>query len=184
MDVWKKAHIGLAIGFIQDQHFGVRQIDVSVTEEVEQTPRTGDHDLGAAPQRRDLAIPAYAPIHGYAAYPGLPGQIDTRPVDLFGEFARGRDDQDTHPVHRTFGQPLQDGQGKGCRSAGAHLCQAQHIAPFEHNRDSLPLDGRGSEPTPPSPPTSQQGCAASPGRKSQPVPAPLCLRPSWITYPV
>ncbi len=94
-----------------------------------------------APQRRDLVVFAHAAVNGNAAHPALSAQADNGIVDLFGEFPRRGENQSAHLSRRAFGQPLQYGQDEGCRLAGAGLCQAHDIAPLEHDRNCLTLNG-------------------------------------------
>ncbi len=47
-NVGQKAHIAHAIGFIQHQHFDMREVDMPVAEQIEQSAGTGHDDLGAA----------------------------------------------------------------------------------------------------------------------------------------
>ena len=72
-------------------------------------------------------------------------QVNAGLVGLFGEFARGRDDEDAHVAQWALGEPLQDGQDKGCGFSGAGLRQSQYVAPLEHDGDGLLLNrgGRG-----------------------------------------
>ncbi len=144
-NVGQEAHVAHAVGFVQDQHLDVRQVDAAVAGQIEQAARAGDDDLGAAPQGLDLAILADAAIDGDAAHLRFPAQIDARLVDLFGQFARGRHDEGAHPAPGALGQPLQNGQHKGRGLAGAGLGYAQNVAPLQHDGDRLLLNrgGRG-----------------------------------------
>ena len=54
-NVGQEAHVAHAIGFVQDQHLDVRQVDAAVAGQIEQAARAGDDDLCAAPQGLDLA---------------------------------------------------------------------------------------------------------------------------------
>ena len=101
-NVGQKAHVAHPVGFVQDQHLDLRQVDAAVAVQVEQAAGAGDDDLGAAPQGLDLASLAHAAIDGDAAHLGFPAQVDARLVDLFGQLARGGDDQGAHAAPGTF----------------------------------------------------------------------------------
>ena len=79
--------------------------------------------------------------------PALPPQVGEDLVDLFGQFARGRDDQRAHPIARAFFEALKNGQGEGRGLAGAGLGQADHVTTRHDGRDGLLLNGRRREVT-------------------------------------
>ena len=110
---------------------------------IKQTTRTGDDDLHAIAQFLNLVAHAHATIDGHTPQARMMTQFTDVSVNLFGEFARGCDDQDAHMTARSPKQTLQDGQDKGGGLAGAGLCQPHYIAPFQNWRDRLMLNGRG-----------------------------------------
>jgi len=64
-------------------------------------------------------------------------------MNLFREFARGSQDQSAYLPRRFLGQPLQDGQDKCRRFAGAGLSQSDDISALEYDGNGLLLDGSG-----------------------------------------
>ena len=70
----------------------------------------------------------------------MPAQFLGGLVDLLGQFTRRRDDQRAHLPRGPCSKPLQDGQHKGRRLAGAGLRQPEHVASLQDHRDRLFLD--------------------------------------------
>ncbi len=102
-DVADKAHVEHAVGFVEDENFQLRQIDIALTNMIEQSPGCGDEDVDAAAQLRDLRVDAHAAEdHG-----GFQRQILTIGLhafgDLRGEFARRREDQRAHRAAAILG---------------------------------------------------------------------------------
>ena len=66
--------------FVQDQHLDVREVNVAVAHQVEQSTRAGDDDLDAAPQRLGLGLLADAAVDRRGPDPGLPAARGLRPT--------------------------------------------------------------------------------------------------------
>lgn len=110
---------------------------------IEQTPRSGDDDVIAALERSDLRLEADATVHRADANLGVPRQILEMRADLFGEFARGRQDERARCAARLREQALQDGEAERSRLAAARLRTGEDVAAAQRGRDGLLLNWGG-----------------------------------------
>ncbi len=97
----------------------------------------------AGAQAFDLRHGADAAVDGQAAEAGLLAQLLECGMGLFSQLAGGREDEHAQFAARAVLQPLQDGQRKGCRLAGAGLGEPQQVAALKEGCDCLALDGCG-----------------------------------------
>ena len=93
LHVGQKAHVQHAIGFIEDQHFDLRQIDRLLADVIEQATGRGDDDVDAALERIELR-PDRDPAEDDGAFGvRVLAVVAHAFLDLRGEFARRREDQ-------------------------------------------------------------------------------------------
>ena len=139
--VGRKSHVQHAVGFVEDQHLELREIDVAPLHVIEQAARRGDDHVDAMFQRAGLRLHPDAAVDGRALQMGVPPVgADTR-GDLLGELARGHENQGPQSAALAWRQPLQDGQHERGRLAGAGLGRSDEIAAREGQGNRFRLDG-------------------------------------------
>ena len=140
-DIREKAHVEHLVCLVQHQHLQVGEVDDSLADKVEKATRTGNNDLGAAPQLFHLRVDPNAAVDRDAPESGLLAQGGEGLVDLFGQFPGGGDDQRPDPPPLLLDEPVENGKGKGRGLAGAGLGQSHDVTPGHDRRDRFFLDG-------------------------------------------
>ena len=143
LDVRQEAHVEHAVGLVQHQYLDVVETRHALVHQIQQTPGAGDQDLRPIAQGLDLRCRADAPIDGRASQPGACSQDADYFMDLFGQLARGRNDQRPRHASPALQQPIEDGQHEGGRLARARLGRADQIASTQRGRDCRLLNRRG-----------------------------------------
>jgi len=132
LDVVYEAHVEHPVGFVQHKMADGLQADVTLVNEVEQTPRRGDEDIDTLLQCTDLGMLFHSSINHAVTDAGIGGILPQAVVDLDGQLTGGREDQcfDLSSFTMAFIliKLLNDGQCEGGSLAGACLCQSQYIA--------------------------------------------------------
>ena len=141
-DIGQKAHVKHMVGLIEDQHLQSREIDRLLSDMVEETPRTGHHNLGAAFQFIHLGIEAHSAIDGYAPEAGISPQNADCLMYLLSQFPSRGNDECTDVATSALHQAMQDREREGSGLAGAGLRQTHNIMPLHDQRDRLGLDRR------------------------------------------
>ena len=151
LDVVDEAHVEHAVGFVQDEHLQLRQVDATAFDVVHQAAGGCDQQVDAALQRAVLHRVRRAAVETHGAHAQALAVAHRLLGDLLRELARRRQHQHArharHPV-LTDGRvglrrdPVQRGQHEGRSLAGARLRRADDVAAFEQRRDRLRLDGR------------------------------------------
>ena len=153
-DVINESHVEHSVRFVKDERFDLRQIDVTLVDEVEQASGSCDQDVDAVAKRVDLSALLHATVdHGMAKFEVAPVGLEAF-VDLHREFSRGAEDQCSRGAtstclawHLVFFirccELMQNRQRKRTRLAGAGLGTAKDISPGHCFRNRLSLDGRG-----------------------------------------
>ncbi len=92
VDIFREAHVEHLIGFIEHEHFDLRQVQRGPAQMVERPSGRGDNHLGAAPERADLVI------HRRAAVERHHGEIGALRVlvERFGHLHRQLASRDQH----------------------------------------------------------------------------------------
>ena len=146
-DVVREAHVEHAVGLVEHEERGAREVEVAHLQMTEQTTRRGDDHRCSAAQALHLLVEAravVAAIDGNGAHPvQIVGEALHGLVYLLGQFACGCHD---HAVDGIFWiaavvEHRQDGQQVGCRLARACLCHADDVASVEYLGDTLLLYG-------------------------------------------
>ena len=146
LHVVDEAHVEHAVGLVQHQNFDVREVDVVLAFQIEQTARRGDQDVDAARDAVDLRV------HADAAEDHGGSQLQVLAVgangflDLRRQLARGRQHQRADGARfgcRARAEQLQHGQREAGRLAGAGLCAGQQVVATQHHGNGLRLDGGG-----------------------------------------
>ena len=145
-----EAHVEHAIGLVEHEHPHGREIHEPLLHKVDQAAGGGDQYVHAALQRFDLVILADAAEDDGVREAGVAAVDGETLADLRRQFACRREHEDPRQrgaapgfVGRLGVQAVQDRQRERGGLAGAGLGAAQQVAPFEHGRDRLGLDGRG-----------------------------------------
>ena len=154
----EKAHIRHLVGFVDDNHVHVRQLDGASFNQVGESSRTGDEHVDAAPQGGRLL-----PVADAAVDRGHPGTNDRGQrrhdlLDLCGELAGGDQDESrgmpatlTSETHAR--QPGKDRQRERKRLSRSGGRLAAHVAPGKGVGQGCRLDREGGED-----PLLLQGC--------------------------
>ncbi|OFA01229.1 hypothetical protein DUPY_21870 [Duganella phyllosphaerae] len=152
LDVADEAHVEHAVGFVQDQHFDLAQIDGALLHVVEQAARGGDQDVDAVFQLLDLRVDADAAEDYGRVQLGVLAVGAHAFFDLGRQFAGRGQDQGADGARRAIGregladsagrQQLQQRQGEAGGLAGAGLGACQQVAAVEDGRNGLGLDRR------------------------------------------
>ena len=146
LDVGNEAHVEHAVGLVDDEEFDASEQQPSALEMVEQAARRRDQHVDAARELDVLVVERDAADQERDVELVVDAVFGEALLDLRGEFARRLDDQRAR--HAGAGAALlqerQHGQRESRCLAGAGLGDAEHVAPGEHVRNSLVLDGGGS----------------------------------------
>ena len=142
LDVGQEAQVEHLVGLVEHQPADLRQHQVSLLGEVEQTARGADHQVDAALQRRDLALVGAPAVDREDAR----AEVGARGLDVLGDLdaqlAGGDDHQDARrAVLGGAAEALQqrDAEAEGLAGAGARL--ADEVVAGERQRQRQLLDG-------------------------------------------
>ena len=153
LQLFGKAQIEQAVGFVQHQVLYLVELDGIAFHQVEQTTGRGDQKIGAAAQLHHLRVDgdtakddAGARLIAQLAAQGL-----QRFVHLQGQFTRGREDQRAQVAHKAamclglgrLEPELQQRQQVGQGLARARGRAGLHVTAFEHGADGLLLNRGG-----------------------------------------
>ena len=146
LHVVDEAHVEHAVGFVQNQHLHLTEVQHALLLQVQQTARCGDQNVHPFFELADLRV------HAHAAKDDGGGEFQVFAVgadgffNLCGQFARRCQHQyaDADAAKAAFGalahaQALQHGQGEGGGFAGAGLRATQQVTPSKHAGDGLRL---------------------------------------------
>ena len=139
----QEAHVGHAVGFVDDDHLDRVEVDLASFDQVGQAAGAGDEDVDAVAQRFELISEAGAAVDG--GDPQLAGSAEPQQLvaHLRGELAGG----DQHePAWAARLGPLEasdqrDAEGEGL--AGAGRCPAAEVAAGAAVGQGQGLDGEG-----------------------------------------
>ena len=149
-DVREKAHVEHAVGFVEDDHFDLRELYGLLFDVVEETPRRRREDFDPAAKHVGLRTNVDAPVddpHAKRRVLGVGFEVFRH---LDGEFARRRQNEGAHWMAR--GRHRRVGLRKNAREKrqpearglpGPRLRRPHHVAPCEHDGDGLFLNRRG-----------------------------------------
>ena len=135
-----EAHVEHAVGFVEHQMLYLREIGVTLLDEVEEPTRRRDQQVTAAAQAVDLRTLADAAEDDQRAQV-LVATIGAGAVgDLGRELAGRAEHEHTRCAPCSLAELLQQRQHEACGLAGAGLGTRQYIAAREHGGDGLRLD--------------------------------------------
>ena len=142
-----KAHVQHAIGFVQHKNFQLIQLDEALTHQIIQPTGRGNENVHPAAQLLNLRILVDAAKNDGGAQRQIAPVLHKILLNLNCQFPRRGEDKRPNGVSLAARgaavQPLEHRQRKRRRLAGSGLGTAQHIAPRQHQRNGLFLNGRG-----------------------------------------
>ena len=144
--VMDEAHVEHAVGFVQDHGLDAVELDVALSDEVEEAPRRRHQDVDAAGHRGDLGMLADPAEDDGGTHAEMASIGPEALADLEGELAGRGQHQNPRFLAPGGGasrcEKLQDRQRKGGSLAGAGLGDAEEVLALEELRDGLRLDRR------------------------------------------
>jgi hypothetical protein len=139
----QEAHVGHAVGLVEDDDVDAVEADQLLVDEVGQAARAGDDDVDAAAQRGGLAADGHATEDGLDPGPVGAGQHAQLGGDLGGQLAGGHQHQAPGPLGPgpVAVHDERDAEGEGLSRPGGgtarHVAAGQPVGQGEH------LDGEG-----------------------------------------
>jgi hypothetical protein len=147
LDVRQESHVEHVIRLVQDQRLDLRKVKTTLLQEIENSPRTSNHDLWTTLEGTNLRAGSHTAEDGH----GLDlGELRKQPnfgIDLDRQFPRRRENEDEGACARLFDQPLKNRQREGGRLPGPGLGQAHHILSLEAGRNGFDLNRSGFNKT-------------------------------------
>src|SRR5690606_24473683 len=93
LDVGQGAEVEHLVGLVEHEHLDVREVEVTLLEEVDHAARGADDDFDAALQRLDLRLVRAAAVHLHDAHAAVPRGGREVAGDLHRELTGGGDDE-------------------------------------------------------------------------------------------
>ena len=143
LDGGQEAHVGHAVGLVDDDDLDVLEVDVAALDQVLEAAGAGHQDVDALAQRAALAAVADAAVdrHGPALADGEQGRELL--VDLLGQLTGGGQDQRPGAAGRALADAGGQGDAEGQGLARAGRGPAADVAAGEEVRDGRRLDREG-----------------------------------------
>ena len=149
LDVGQEPQVEHLVGLVEHQHLHVRQVEVALLGQVEQSAGGADDHLDAAPQRLDLRLVGAPAVHGehprrvqcacrLEVAGHLHGQLAGRHHGQGLRLARGREGVPAGVGRRDH--PLQHRDAEAQRLAGAGLGLADDVVAVQRDRQRHRLD--------------------------------------------
>jgi hypothetical protein len=133
------------IGFIENQHLNLSEVDGFVIQVVKQASGAGNDDFCTLSYFFYLARLADSTIHNNAAQAGLSGHGADILMDLFSKFAGRGNDKRPYFFAGSGLEALQEWKNKGCGLSGASLGKTKNITASKDGGHGLMLNrGWGS----------------------------------------
>ena len=143
LDHGQEAHVGHAVGFVDDDERHVGERDVAALDQVLEAAGAGDEDVDALAEGLDLRAVAHAAVHGVDEAPGGLAEGQELLADLLGQLAGGRQDERGRPTGLGLGRVGEGGDAEGQGLARARGRPAADVAAGEGIGDGGRLDGEG-----------------------------------------
>ena len=143
LDVVAETHVEHAVGLVENDELDRVELERAALHVVHHAAGRADHDLGAGVERAELPLVGLAAVDGHLAHAFFEeGELGDLLRDLDGEFTRGAEDERLHLLDGGVDAfDHGNAEGGGLARAGGGL--ADHVAPFQQQRDDGGLDGRG-----------------------------------------
>ena len=147
-DVVDEAHVEHAVGLVDDEEAHVAEEHLALGDEVLDAARGADDDLDVVAEHVDLGAVAHAAVEGAALYVEVLAELLGFALDLGGELAGGREDEDLAAVLLVDGHDaLEDRDEEGGGLAGAGLGLGVDVLAREGVGEDLFLDGHAGHVT-------------------------------------
>ena len=145
-DVMNEPHVEHPIGLVEDEILDRLDLDEPLPDEIEEPPRRRHEDVDATGHGAGLRVLVDAAVDHRALEMGVAAVGFEAVVDLPGELARRRENEDPAMLRRGVAtvvhEPLDERQREGRRLTGAGLRTAEEVAAGEDVRHRLGLDRR------------------------------------------
>ncbi len=145
-EIVDEAHVQHLVGLVQHQKLGFFQDNCAAIHQVQQAAGCRHQNIHAVRQGFDLFGHWNTADDDTDFQRRAADKTDKVIRDLFGQFARRREDQRTHGFRRGLeagGEKFVDQrQAEGRRFTGTGLRQTHDVAAFQNQRDCPRLDGR------------------------------------------
>ena len=146
-DVVDEAHVEHAVRLVEHEVAHGVEREPPLPQQVKQAARRGDEQVDALLERLDLGPLADAAEDDRVADAREAGVVAAAGVNLDGQLARGGENQSPYGASSARGgrgvEQLDERQREGRRLARAGLGAAQQVAPGQHGRNGLLLNGGG-----------------------------------------
>ena len=141
LDLWREPVVGHAVGLVEAHDLDRTEVDLVRLQQVDQAQRGGDHELDAACQVVDLAVPAGPAVDREDLHAGVGGDRLEHLGHLHGELARRHEHQAERLARLgDIGDAGEHRHAEGERLAGTGLGPTAHVAALHGDRDGLGLD--------------------------------------------
>ena len=137
----EEAHVEHLVRLVQNDDFGIEDIDLSLLIEVLETSGCRHHDLDPPMDQGDLASVAHSSVDRQGSDPGETPQMVELVADLARQLAGRGDNQG--PLDLSPGDAIQDRQSEGRRLSGPRMGLPHQISPLQDNGNRLLLNGTG-----------------------------------------
>lgn len=147
-DIVNESHVEHSIGFVDHEDFEEIEADMALSDEVEQTSRGRDENLGSFLDRPDLWVLSH-PAEDHLGSEGEVFSVGEKAfMNLDRQFTSRRNHEDARRLGRAagliLGKMFEDGESEGGGFSGAGLRTPHHVRPFQDIGNGLLLDGRRS----------------------------------------
>ena len=136
----EEAHVGHAVGFVDDDDLDRGEVDLTPLDEVLEPARAGHEDVGAPAHRLQLRTEAGAAVDrsdAQLAGPAEPGELTAH---LRGELTGGNEDEAQRPARVRAAEPRDHRDAEGQRLARAGVGLARHVSAGHPVGDGHGLD--------------------------------------------
>lgn len=140
-DIWHKTHVQHAIRFVEHQKLHAFEADHAIAQMVE-SDRGGHENVDATAQGHFLGAGFDSAINGGTFDAHKAAVVFDGDINLFRQFAGGGDNQRLG-FGSTWGEHLQNGQGKSGGFAGASLGTANYVFALQQQGNGFFLNRGG-----------------------------------------
>ncbi len=143
LDVGEEAHVEHPVGLVDDEDLQPVELRVAETEVVEEAAGSRDDDVDPGAEGVLLRPHADAAEDGGARERRVDGELPRVLVDLGGQLARRRDDQDAREPARLPDETVEDREDEGGRLAASRHRAGEEVLAGEGGGDRVVLDRGG-----------------------------------------
>ena len=148
LDLGHEAHVGHAVGFVNDHADQVGYREFLLLDEVDHAARGGDHKVDPLAESGDLLLDRGAAVDGLDAQSTDLGQRFKLATDLDCQFTGGHEGQGSRPLRGPSGQSLDQRNAEGQCLTRTGLCLAADVTTGQAVRNGKRLDIERSRDAP------------------------------------